>query len=956
MNLKIMIGNYDLRVAWGIIIASFLIKVCYIFNLTHYSQSLYADMGTYWNSSFERLAGNTHSITQYAVFPTCYIFILAEFLRLIKLIGLISHALNIAIIVNILLYALSGYTFYQIASKLIKRKSIALTALIFYSISYTATYLNALILPENLAIPLLVIITSILLLKPLNLKNILLIGFSLGIIGCTKPVFLFISFAFILYVYFETIKKGFLKFFIFLLALAFVPIWVVSENYKISDTKLVGLGAYGGANFFAGWTQAGKVESSSEDGFWWMCGTPFLDGSNTKTFSTNIPFRNQTYYYNLGIQTILKDPTVLYRKLTWFKNLFFGIFIPAHSTQPWGYDDLMMITQIILLTMTIFIGFCIYFARKSHDERKILNFFILSIFFLILGLYIMGYPERRYFYSMEFIIILLSFVCFDWLLSAKNFFIKLQASNFNIQLTKTKKFLPFVFLFLIVAYIYQPSYLDYARRDHIIFISERNNYKNDTDWFKNAINYNRTRHSAPGDYYLFRPAFHAFLSTYDIFFRKNLLLSGITSICLHLAVVFLIFYILKTHFNTFIALPISGIFASQSLGIEMVTWRHISFYMFSVIFLLLSFLMLKSQTRFKYPLFGLFLFLGMLFHEIIPCSIIVMLIILSVFLYSSIVLLHKKIFIPKKFLITSLISILLFLLFDWLSWMITHPPSLLGPADHLTMNLGFVTSSLINLIQYLGLGIKTFFYPFLMNLSWDKSTSDWAYFSLKISSDHFLKYIPWSIAAVILIFSTTVITLRRILTSNHSISDLIALWSCCALSALTLMYSFMRLSLRDTGYGSFSTYYYWFISLFYVFIVSYLLNLILNKISTEHYKRVLIVFIYIISSVFILTQAPKARNSIQKNYDLPWAKQITQAIVTADLYFKLNPDQCLDPSEKNLGVPPRHLQYFTLPYYLHKYNCGVGKGTSIAHLVRTKQGVTVIQPGPYPNKDQYKPL
>jgi hypothetical protein len=103
----------------------------------------------------------------------------------------------------------------------------------------------------------------------------------------------------------------------------------------------------------------------------------------------------------------------------------------------------------------------------------------------------------------------------------------------------------------------------------------------------------------------------------------------------------------------------------------------------------------------------------------------------------------------------------------------------------------------------------------------------------------------------------------------------------------------------------------------------------------------------VIMAVIIVAQIWTARGMIEKNYDLTFAKQIRQFIHAGKAYFTANPNACLDTNI--VTVAQRNQQVFTMPYYLSKYNCGWAQGTSKTHPVRNNEGITIFQPGPYPN-------
>ncbi len=531
-----------------------------------------------------------------------------------------------------------------------------------------------------------------------------------------------------------------------------------------------------------------------------------------------------------------------------------------------------------------------------------------------------------------------------------NLLSKISSSKIILKFYQWKTALAVCFLFAIVAMIYQHCYLDYARRDQIEFMIERNSFQDTKAWFAHAINYSRTRLNSPGDYFLFRPGLYLFLTLTDIFLRDNLVIVGIFSIMLHLTVVVLLYFVFKICFkNNITAFLFAALFASQYMGVEMVAWRHISAYMFSVALALVGFLIVSSKLRLKYLCVVITLFMSMLFHEVIPASFIL----LTMFLTPALVFRNrhkvKETFVTSKLIYILVATLILYFTINALNWMTVRPPSIMGPSDHFSLSYSFLREALRNFLHYLGSGTRSVLNPFSMQLTWDKSLDDWAYFTWDLRRDPVEGYLAWGGIGIFLLLAVMSTILLRVCRGKEGRAEIITLWACCGLIGLTAIYSFGRLTLRNLGYGMISTYYYWFFSFFYIIILKFLIDEILQKIPPSWWKKTICFIGCIIVMIMVVAQIRMAKNVLSKNYDLAWAKHIQQAIRTSAVYFSIHPDDCLDPNEKNLIVPPRKLWCFTLPYYLNQYNCGWVPGTSIVHLVRTDTGVTIIQPGPYPD-------
>ncbi len=401
-------------IALALVGVSCLIKLAYIFFFTSYRDSVQFDMSAYWYGAFDLIWGGATGVGQYAIFPPFYSNFLSQALRLIDPLDLISYSIPLAIVANVVLYGISAFMVYLIADRLILRKVLVFLALGVYAFSYTATYFNALILAENLAMPLLVIAVALLMLgESLSLKRAGLSGFLLGVAIAAKPLFVFLGFAFLGYVLVRDQKnRYYLKTTVFVIALLAVPFFATAENYKISGGRLLGLGSNGGVNFFQGWAHPARVHSTTKDGYYWVQSPSSIDEPSWKPFSTDQPFYNQWYYYKLGLKAIRNDPAVLVNKLLWFGKLFFGVLVPTLVEPPAGYDQMMPLAQMMWYVMFVFLGVIFLFFLDHSDRGRVLFLYSLMASFL-LSVYLMGMPERRYLYFIEFLIVVLFFLAVD---------------------------------------------------------------------------------------------------------------------------------------------------------------------------------------------------------------------------------------------------------------------------------------------------------------------------------------------------------------------------------------------------------------------------------------------------------------------------------------------------------------------------------------------------------------
>ena len=413
MKLKETFSKQHLQIAQSIILVVFFLKIFYILHFTAYQSSIHNDMASYWNGAYERAWGDKFSFSQYGVCPPFYIYLCAYLLIFMKSLGLLQFALPLVIVLNVLLHSISSYFVYLIVHRLTGRKLMAFGALLFYVFSYTHLYVNALVLPDNLATPLLVIVIWIIAFGELNLFSIFGAGLLMGIAIAAKPLFVILSPVFAWHVFSRTIKKNrFVYAIVLSIGLVIIPLMTVIENNAMSKGKVVSLSPTGGVNFFQGWSQVGQVYSQG----WWLYSPGAVDEIYWKSFTAQEPWYHQGYFYRLGVKAIERNPSVFLQKILWFKKLFWGVLAPALSKNLEGYDKIMPVVEWVLFIMFLCPWILCFSALRHVCDKSIYFLFsILSVFFV--SIYLCGMPERRYLSYVEFLIIILFFIALDKIIS-----------------------------------------------------------------------------------------------------------------------------------------------------------------------------------------------------------------------------------------------------------------------------------------------------------------------------------------------------------------------------------------------------------------------------------------------------------------------------------------------------------------------------------------------------------
>lgn len=116
--------------------------------------------------------------------------------------------------------------------------------------------------------------------------------------------------------------------------------------------------------------------------------------------------------------------------------------------------------------------------------------------------------------------------------------------------------------------------------DHQVFMGLRSQVKNEWEFLGKAISFDRARGRASN--FLFRPALGAYLATLDYFFRDNFPLWGLSSLLLNGLCGFVLFLLLGQLLPRALAGILALTFIAHFSGSTMVSWRHVSGYIFGI--------------------------------------------------------------------------------------------------------------------------------------------------------------------------------------------------------------------------------------------------------------------------------------------------------------------------------------------------------------------------------------
>jgi hypothetical protein len=377
-------------------------------------------MAVYWNRALQRFEGDIFNINQWTVWPTLFHIILADIFKILNILHLFSYKLEAILVLNILFSVVSVLFIFLLSEDVTKRTALSLIITLAYAFSYPLIYLNAFVLTENFAIPLIII--SIWLLFRRHVLCLVLSAIVLAVAVALRPVFVLLGLAFYLYTLFssELSKKTIIRSFIFALSFFAVIFAVIGENYYISKGKLKGLSSSGGVLFYLANSheQIHKLGCSWDGYSYWIVppSTSSHPENGTIKFE-NISINDQKFFYELGIDEIKKNPKIWVTKFIKMAQLFFGGFFPGDSSAVF-YRPLMKASQVLLFLMFLFslMGY-ICFKSTEFDRRKLT--LLIAIALCQVSIMYFFNVEQRYVYGFSFVFYIICFLTI--FLLVKNF-------------------------------------------------------------------------------------------------------------------------------------------------------------------------------------------------------------------------------------------------------------------------------------------------------------------------------------------------------------------------------------------------------------------------------------------------------------------------------------------------------------------------------------------------------
>jgi hypothetical protein len=382
----------------------------YVFLYAPYQDFIFSDMKGFWNRTMERLDGLQFRDSQFQVWPPIYHILLAEFFRLLRWIGLENWIrLETPLAINILVFAISVYAFQRVAVRWFVWPKWMLVTVLLYAFGFPALYFNAFLLSDNLSAPLMVIAVSLVISRQ-SWKYVVIGALLFGAVAAIRPSFGPYGLAFIaLYLARYGFNWQFIRRAAVFTAVFFTVVACASaEVSRISGGRVNGLSANGGLDFFIANSHYYRVELRY-DGWHFFVIVPGLSWKpENGVFYTNVPFYNQTYYFNLGWEHIKHNPIGVLENFGHVRNLFFADMLPSRYDAP-GFRFWRPVWKWMKFGMFIMLGLYFWMWRSLGPARRPAFYFMATTLGVTLLVSIIFTGEPRYTYSILFIFYLLFF-------------------------------------------------------------------------------------------------------------------------------------------------------------------------------------------------------------------------------------------------------------------------------------------------------------------------------------------------------------------------------------------------------------------------------------------------------------------------------------------------------------------------------------------------------------------
>lgn len=373
----------------------FLLRLSYIFTFTKPESYLWSDAGYY------DLMGLQMAKNQFVMFstywpPFFHIFLSFIYRPLIWL-GLEAWRIKIDVILFALLYIVGFWCIYKITEKLFTKK-IGLIVLGILTLWYPLVFLNYLVMSENLFFPLVFLGLYFLIVKPLKPPTGVWLGLTWGAAFLCRPIFALVFPLFFFWALFYKINWKLILNLILTTAVIVGSMMAFNSYYTKGAEKSISSNA--GVGFAMLWCDAKSIEFNAKGSNFGFGPPANIDYPDSKRIFTAVPFENQKYYYQMGINCLRNNPDRLLNNFSSVIKLFNSHLFPTTSDVP-GWNIFRLIFKILtgllfIGSATTIAGLLTGFIKVDASIKKYFYLFGLIILSVLLTVYLQNIGEERY--------------------------------------------------------------------------------------------------------------------------------------------------------------------------------------------------------------------------------------------------------------------------------------------------------------------------------------------------------------------------------------------------------------------------------------------------------------------------------------------------------------------------------------------------------------------------------
>lgn len=397
--------------AYALLAFGFLLRLFYIFLFTTPEKYLWSDPGGYDQRALQMAKDQYIMFSTY--WPPFFHMVLSLIYKPLLWLGIENWRIKIDVVIFALLYIVGFWCIYQIVKKLFSKK-IALIVLLILILWYPFIFLNYVIMSENLFFPLIFLGLYFLITRSEKPLTGFWLGLFWGLATITRPIFILALPLFVIWGLYYKINWRLLINFVIVTAIIIASMMLFNFYYTKGAEKSIS--SNGGVGFAMLWCDAKSVQFN-KNGYSFRFGPPAnIDYPDSKRIFTAVPFENQKYYYQMGLNCLKESPQRLIENFSSIIKLFHSHLFPTIGNVAY-WENFRLIFKILtgllfILGLSTIIGLLKNWLKVEEANKKYFYLAGLIILSLLLTVYLQNPGEERYLMPYSPLLIILSIPIF----------------------------------------------------------------------------------------------------------------------------------------------------------------------------------------------------------------------------------------------------------------------------------------------------------------------------------------------------------------------------------------------------------------------------------------------------------------------------------------------------------------------------------------------------------------